>query len=72
MAGDGESGILTKHAAVPLGELRKLWLSITIAVVVVAPAIYLRIAGINPAPVLSAAIFGIAILAAGFMLSWGA
>ncbi|MBX9847044.1 MAG: sodium:proton exchanger [Xanthobacteraceae bacterium] len=52
--------------------MRKLWISIAIAVLVILPAIYFKAAGLRPDPVLDAAIFGAAILAAGFMLSWGA
>ncbi|MDE2562763.1 MAG: sodium:proton exchanger [Sphingomonadales bacterium] len=33
---------------------------------------YLRLTGWRPNPVLDAAVFGVAVLAAGFMLSWGA
>ena len=53
-------------------QLRKLWISIGIAVAATLPALYLRYTGIRPDPLLDSAIFGIAILAAGFMLSWGA
>ena len=52
--------------------MRKLWISIAVAVVAMLPAIYFRATGWRPDPLLDAAIFGIAILAAGFMLSWGA
>ncbi|QDC40359.1 sodium:proton exchanger [Sphingobium fuliginis] len=44
----------------------------TIAVLVIVPAIYFRATGWRPDPILDAAVFGAAILAAGFMLSWGA
>jgi cation:H+ antiporter len=39
---------------------------------VAAPGIVLRFAGVHPTPVLGAAIFGLAILAAAFLLSWAA
>ena len=52
--------------------MRKLWISIAIAVFAMVPAIYFRATGLRPDPLIDAAIFGIAILAAGFMLSWGA
>ena len=52
--------------------LRKLWLSIGFAVVATIPALYFRYTGLRPDPLLDSALFGIAILAAGFMLSWGA
>ncbi|MES2120236.1 MAG: sodium:proton exchanger [Pseudomonadota bacterium] len=53
-------------------RLTKLWLSIAIAVLVTLPAVYLRLAGVEIDPLWTAAIFGMAILSAGFMLSWGA
>ncbi|MES2136675.1 MAG: sodium:proton exchanger [Pseudomonadota bacterium] len=53
-------------------EVRKLWLWIGIAVLVILPALYMRYTGARPDPLLGSAIFGFAILAAGFMLSWGA
>lgn len=52
--------------------MRKLWISIGIALLFTLPAIYLRATGWRTDPVLDAALFGVAILAAGFMLSWGA
>ena len=52
--------------------MRKLWISIAVAILVMLPAIYFRAGGLRADPLLEAAIFGIAILAAGFMLSWGA
>lgn len=45
------------------------WLAVAIAATV--PALVLRCTGARPDPVIDAAIFGVAILAAGFMLSWG-
>lgn len=52
--------------------LRKLWFSIALALLATAPALYVRLTGIHAAPLAAAALFGLAILAAGFMLSWGA
>ncbi|TFI59875.1 sodium:proton exchanger [Sphingomonas parva] len=52
--------------------MRKLWISIAVALLATFPALYLRFTGSRPDPVLDAALFGTAILAAGFMLSWGA
>ena len=52
--------------------LRKLWVSIAIAVLATLPALYFRYTGSRPDPIFDSAIFGIAILASGFMLSWGA
>lgn len=45
---------------------------ITVAVLAATPALGLMISGWRPSPILDAAIFGMAILAAGFLLSWGA
>jgi len=47
-----------------------VWLSIAAAAVV--PAMALRYTGARPDPLLDVLVFGAAILAAGFMLSWGA
>lgn len=52
--------------------MRRLWISIALAFIAMVPAIWFRAAGLAPSPLLGAAIFGTAILAAGFMLSWGA
>jgi cation:H+ antiporter len=52
--------------------MRKLWISIAIAALAMVPAIYFRATGLRPDAILDALIFGTAILAAGFMLSWGA
>ena len=50
----------------------KHWLLIAAMVLACLPGIILRIAGIHPEPVAAAMIFGLAILAAAFLLSWGA
>ena len=52
--------------------MRKLWISIAIALLAMVPAVYFRATGLRPDPLIDAAVFGAAILAAGFMLSWGA
>ena len=52
--------------------MRKLWIWIAVALLAMVPALTFRAAGVRPDPLFAAAIFGIAILAAGFMLSWGA
>ncbi|MES2001111.1 MAG: sodium:proton exchanger [Pseudomonadota bacterium] len=52
--------------------MRKLIFWIAIAVFAMLPAIYFRATGIRPGPLIDAAVFGAAILASGFMLSWGA
>ena len=45
---------------------------VAIAVLATVPALVLRTTGWRPNPVADAAVFGIAVLAAGFLLSWGA
>ena len=45
---------------------------LAIALIGIAPAIVFRLSGWRPNPVLDMAVFGVAVLAAGFMLSWGA
>ncbi|KGB54694.1 Sodium/calcium exchanger family protein [Sphingopyxis sp. LC81] len=52
--------------------MRKLWFSVAVAVLAMLPAIYFRVTDWRPDPILDAMVFGAAILAAGFMLSWGA
>ena len=53
-------------------NVRNLWISIAVAVLAFLPAIYFRAVDWRPDPILDAAVFGLAILAAGFMLSWAA
>jgi len=53
-------------------QVRQLWAPLGAASVVMIPAILLRIEGWRPDIILDMAVFGVAILAAGFMLSWGA
>jgi cation:H+ antiporter len=48
------------------------WALIGLAAAVCLPGIVLRFGGIHPEPVPGAIIFGLAILAAAFLLSWGA
>ncbi|MFS0738860.1 sodium:proton exchanger, partial [Sphingomonas sp. 1P06PA] len=43
-----------------------------VALLATMPALYLRLTGWYPSPLLDTALFGVGILAAGFMLSWGA
>ena len=52
--------------------MRKFSLYVALAVAATLPGFYLRFSGIHVAPVLEAAIFFVAILGAGFLLSWGA
>lgn len=56
----------------PRPSLGRFAIFLGIAVVATIPAIALRMGGWRPNPLLDALLFGAAILAAGFMLSWGA
>lgn len=56
----------------PPEVLGKFWLAIAATVAVGLPGIILRFAGIHPAPIIGALVFGFAILAAAFLLSWAA
>lgn len=58
--------------AAPAPSLRRFWIYVGIALAVTLPALVLRVEGWRPNALLDAALFGIAILSAGFMLSWGA
>jgi len=53
-------------------KARHLWIPVGLATSAMLPALALRIEGWRPDPVLDMAVFGVAILAAGFLLSWGA
>jgi len=52
--------------------LGRFTLSVAIAVLAAAPALFVRATGVKVDPILGSALFGVAILAAGFLLSWGA
>ena len=52
--------------------LRRFVAYLGVAVAATLPALVLRFVGWRPNPLLDAAVFGVAILSAGFMLSWGA
>jgi len=52
--------------------VRRFLILVALAVVATLPALVLRFAGLQPSPFVDVAAFGVAILAAGFMLSWGA
>jgi cation:H+ antiporter len=60
------------HPVEPPEVLGKFWLAIAATVVVGLPGMILRFAGIHPAPIIGALVFGFAILAAAFLLSWAA
>lgn len=52
--------------------MRRFLILVAVAVLATVPAVLFRGLGLRPGPILDAAIFGVAILAAGFLLSWGA
>jgi cation:H+ antiporter len=52
--------------------MRRFVILLAITAAAMIPAIFFRIEGWQPNPLLDAFLFGIAILAAGFFLSWGA
>lgn len=56
----------------PKPSLRRFGVYLGAALVAALPAVALRVGGSRPEPLLDAGLFGVAILAAGFMLSWGA
>ena len=58
--------------ATPPATLGRFAAYLAVALAATVPAIALRLSGWRPNALLDAALFGAAILAAGFMLSWGA
>lgn len=52
--------------------MKRFLIYLVIAALATLPAIVLRVTGLRPGPLTDAAVFGVAVLAAGFMLSWGA
>lgn len=52
--------------------MKRFLILVAVAVMATLQALLLRATGWRPSPVLDAAAFGSAILAAGFLLSWGA
>lgn len=62
----------TLSASPPRPSLRRFALLLALVGVVMIPAVILRIEGWRPNPLLDTFVFGAAILAAGFLLSWGA
>lgn len=74
MADDAKSapGSPDPNPREPQNDMRRFLFYLALAVVGTLPAIYFRISGDRPGPLIDAAIFGIGLLAAGFILSWGA
>lgn len=52
--------------------MRRFIVLLGFALAATAPAIFFRVMGWRPNALLDSAVFGVAVLAAGFMLSWGA
>lgn len=52
--------------------MKRFLLLLGIAMAAIVPAAIFRFSGFRPNPVLDTAVFGLAVLAAGFVLSWGA
>ena len=52
--------------------MKRFLILVAIALLATVPAIFFRLIGLRPSPILDAGVFGLAILAAGFLLSWGA
>ena len=57
--------------AAKTSTMRKFWLYVLIAALAALPGIYLRVSGTHLTAIATALIAGLAILGAGFMLSWG-
>ena len=51
--------------------MRKFWFYVLIALLAAVPGLYMRLTGTHVSAVSDALIAGLAILGAGFMLSWG-
>lgn len=51
--------------------MRKFWRYVALALIATVPGLWMRLTGTHVSVVADAAIAGLAILAAGFMLSWG-
>ncbi|OWY31946.1 sodium:proton exchanger [Herbaspirillum aquaticum] len=52
--------------------MKRFMAFVAIAVLAILPAVVFRMTGWRPSPLLDTAVFGVAVLSAGFMLSWGA
>ena len=51
---------------------RTLFRSLTIVVVIICPALVLRVLSVQPSPILSLIAYGAAVVAASFVLAWAA
>lgn len=52
--------------------MKRFLVLLAVAIGAILPAVIFRLEGWRPSPLLDSAVFGIAVLAAGFMMSWGA
>ena len=55
-----------------INRMRRFLLLVTLTVAAALPALVLRLTGLQISPIGATAAFGVAILSAGFLLSWGA
>lgn len=55
-----------------INRMRRFLLLVTLTVATALPALVLRLTGLQISPIGATAAFGVAILSAGFLLSWGA
>ncbi len=68
----------TEHVSTDRGEatktqgMRKFGLYVALAIAVALPGLAMRVTGSHLSPLLDTLLFGVAILGAGFLLSWGA
>jgi len=53
-------------------SLRQFAFGVAVAGTATVPALVVRLAGLHPPPIVALALFGVSILGAGFLLSWGA
>lgn len=59
-------------AAQPRERVAVLWLVLAGVIALGLPGIFLRVSGTHPDPIIGAAVFGLTILSAAFLLSWAA
>lgn len=52
--------------------MRTFWMLVVLMILLGLPGIILELSGAHPGPVVAASVFGVAILAAAFLLSWSA
>ena len=68
----GEVGALVPEAPDRAARLRRFAFVVAVAFTATLPALAIRLSGIHPPPMVSLAVFGVSIVGAGFLLSWGA